>query len=100
MDLNRQIADDLEVFVDTEAGFGVEAELGDGNTIDGILDEEYAEALGIAGTAPVFLCRSADVEELALVENDTLAIGGTVYEIANIEPDGTGMTKLVLENAS
>jgi hypothetical protein len=99
MNLNERIADDMDVFVDTEAGFGVEAELEDGATIDGILDEEYAEALGIAGSAPVFLCRSADVAELTLLENDRLTIGGTVYEVANIEPDGTGMTKLVLERA-
>ena len=97
MNLNDRILDDIDVFVDTETGFAVDAIIGD-STVSGVFDAAYAERLNTAGTAPVFLCRSADVA--AVEQGDPVTIDGVEYEVAGIEPDGTGMTTLVLEDVS
>lgn len=94
MDLNGQIADDLDAFFDTEAGFGVAATIG-GETVNGIFDDEYAETLDIAGTAPVIACKTEEVADVD--EGDTVTIAGTDYTVRDIEQDGTGVTRLVLE---
>lgn len=53
---------------------------------------------GATGLTPT--CMAAD-DQLAQVSggakrNDTLVINGTTYKIADIQPDGTGVTALVL----
>lgn len=60
-----------------------------------VANNDYSEALGASGTQPVALCRSADVA--AVTRNSTVVRGGVTYRVANIEPDGTGMTLLRME---
>lgn len=66
--------------------------------IAGIFVNAYAEAaLGLAGlqaTVPLFVCVAADVD--ADPTGKTLLIGTTTYTVMRGEPDGTGMTRLVL----
>lgn len=52
---------------------------------------------GITSASPSFLVRSADLPAgAAQGAGDTIDIGGTVYRVVEIAPDGTGMTLLVL----
>ena len=48
----------------------------------------------IESAGPQAVCKSSDVA--SAVHGDTLAISGTTYNIIGIEPDGTGMTTLIL----
>lgn len=68
-----------------------------GVDIDGIPDDEYAESGGFAGSRPVFLCRSKDIEDNSISEGHTAVISGASYTVREIQPDGTGMTRLILE---
>lgn len=78
------------------ADFGVPATLG-AATITVIFDAAYADPLGIAGTEPRATCASADVA--ALVQGSPITIGGKAYTVRDKQPDGTGITVLLLEAA-
>lgn len=46
------------------------------------------------GAEPLAYCKTSDVEEAAL--DDTLTVGSTEYKIKEMQPDGTGITILIL----
>jgi len=93
LDFNGQMADDLDAFLDPDAGFGVDATV-DGISVEGIFDAEYVESLEVEETAPAFTCKTSDVTSAA--HGDAVVVNATNYTIAGVEPDGTGMTKLIL----
>ena len=65
------------------------------NAACGDSDADYMDTLGIvAGTSPVVAAVSADVSTAAV--GDPVRIGTATYTIAEIRPDGTGMTVLRL----
>lgn len=71
----------------------------DGSTITGIFQSgfagaEYGAEVLVDSIEPIFTTRSIDVS--GAVQGDTITIGGTVYTIRGIEPDGEGMTRLRL----
>ncbi len=90
--------EDLTEFLDTTHGFAVAATYNGTTTVNGIFDDEYFEVgigtPGVEGSQPSFICRAADVS--AAVQGDTLLIGSTTYTVVNVQPDGTGMIRLVL----
>lgn len=45
-------------------------------------------------TAPVAWARTADVSSAS--HGDTLVVSGTTYYIIGVQPDGTGVTRLIL----
>lgn len=53
--------------------------------------------LGMAGTQPVALARSADVVDVAV--GCAITINAVDYTVAELQPDGTGITTLTLERA-
>lgn len=98
-----ETADDRAVFVSVD-DFGVAATYtpagGVASTVNGIFDNEYiaVEAGGEVAVAlqePRFHCRTADVASAA--EGDAIVINAVNYTIRIVQPDGTGMTMLVLE---
>ena len=74
----------------------------DSDPIPGVFGNPFIPAsLGEAPDAdsqPTFLCRSADVPAAAAGGDagDTLTIAATTYRVAELQPDGTGMTFVVL----
>lgn len=90
--------------------FGVTAtltpQLGDAITVNGIFDNAYVlvdmgEA-AIATTAPAFTCQTADLETLTAGNaraGDELMVDTVVYRVSDLQPDGTGVTVLILEKA-
>lgn len=78
------------------ADFGVPATLG-AAAFTVIFDAAYADPLGIAGTEPRALCVSADVSAATL--GTLININGAAYTVRDKQPDGTGMTVLLLEAA-
>jgi len=77
------------------ADFGIDATVGAG-TVRGIFDNAYQDAFSLVpGTAPVFMCASADVSSVDV--GDSITINATAYSVTEVRPDGTGMTVLVLQ---
>jgi len=75
------------------ADFGVTATVG-GVAVPAIFDAPYADALGVAGTSPVLTIDSSSVTP---AYGAAVSVAGASYTVAEIHPDGTGMTRLVLE---
>ncbi len=94
-------AEDLSAFFDTGNGFAVTATLAGGQVL-GIFDQAYALAnVGIAGmasTAPTFTLATSDVP--ASPAGASLVVNGTTYLVVEHQPDGTGMSVLILERAA
>lgn len=90
-------AADIAMFFDEDMPGYALASIG-GAEIPGLFRSPYAESFGLAaGSAPVFRCASADVASVA--QDAAATINGTAYTVAEIKPDGTGMTLLILEAA-
>lgn len=92
--------EDLTLFFDTD-GFGVSATL-DGVDVAGIFDQPYAQSniglSGIASESPTFMLKTADVP--SNVEGGLITVKEVDYQVVRHEPDGTGMSTLVLERAA
>ena len=86
-DLNALICGDLSI-----------AARWNGKLIRCQFENEFAQQLpgevGVAAASPRAYCRTEDVSTAAV--DDTLVIDGTTYNVIAVEPDGTGVTVLVL----
>lgn len=79
------------------ADFGVSVTIG-GVAGIGIFDNAYAQALGFtAGTSPVLIVKAADVP--AVAQGDAVVVATLNFTVAGIEPDGTGLALLRLQEA-
>lgn len=73
---------------------------GPASTIKVIFNNEYNRVVdingfaGIESSAPQAVCKTTDAANAR--HGDTLVINGTTYYIAEIMPDGTGITVLAL----
>ena len=80
------------------ADFSVQAEVGHVSLL-GIFDNAHANALDIVtGSRPTLLIVSAEAPDVA--HGDPVTIGIDSYTVAQVQPDGTGMTRLVLDEAA
>ena len=65
--------------------------------VNGIFDNEYFDEVGgrvgVEGSTPAFHC--ADISGVA--QGDALTVNGTAYKVINVQPDGTGLTTLYLQ---
>lgn len=97
MTLKADLLTDLDnVFFNTDE-FGSSATYTHGGTpatVKGIFDNEYVSIQGVESLAPVFRTATASVPSAE--HGDTLVIDGTTYYIIGIQPDGTGVTLLIL----
>lgn len=88
--------EDLTLFFKT-ADFGVAATFNGSTTVNGIFDNEYAPAFddeeGVQTSLPRFTCATSDVADAV---GKTLQVSSTQYTIVEEQPDGTGVTVLVL----
>lgn len=68
-------------------------------TVRGIFDNAYVaiegDSVQVAGTAPRFTCKSSDIPDIQT--DDSISIYGKDYTVVEIQPDGTGVTSLLLE---
>ena len=90
------LAEPLGAFLNT-AEFAEAATFG-ATTIVGIFDNIYADALGIAGNAPVFQCKSTDAASLT-PGTSTLVIRSSSWLVIGVEADGTGISIVRLQEA-
>lgn len=88
-------AEDLSAFFDTD-DFAVSATIGTA-TVSGILDRQFVTVNDVDGYHPVFMCATADVS--AVAKGAACAISGVNYIVVSNQPDGTGVTNIVLREA-
>lgn len=86
----------VESFAGYFADFGVLVTL-NGTAVRGIFDDSYGDAFGgmVAGSGPMFRLPST----IAVSRGDSLVHGAKSYTVVGIEPDGTGLTLLRLDQA-
>jgi len=73
--------------------FAVEVTL-NGSSIRAIVDYEDVEVMGDYSRWPVLTVRTSDLD--ADPHGDTVVLNGTSYTIVNVDPDGTGVSRIVL----
>ena len=88
-------AADRAAMLDTDE-FGATATIG-AETFPCIQDKEYLETLEISSVHPVALCDESVAMAAGAAVGATVTIDGTAYKIRDLQPDGTGMTLLILE---
>lgn len=69
-----------------------------GNSADGMFDNPYNDALGMASNSPTFACLESAVSALPVETAVTVTRLGVVtsFSVAEKQPDGAGLTVLVL----
>ena len=66
-----------------------------GSSVDGVFGNEFISVGIVESQAPVFECRESD---MGVVTHGMVITSDSVnYKIRGVQPDGTGMTKLILE---
>lgn len=73
------------------------ASINGGAAVPVIFDNGYSAALGMEGSGPMLQALDADVS--AIVQGNAVAIGSTNYTVVTVEPDGTGVTVIRLQEA-
>lgn len=70
-----------------------------GGSFHGVLEVDYEAVgeVGVESTSPRLTVRSSDMERCRVYLGAALHIGQDVYQVRSVQPDGTGMTVLVLE---
>lgn len=70
----------------------------DGNAVNAIFDNDYVavdlDGVELESLGPVLLCATADVS--AVAQGDAAVVNSVNYTVAEVRPDGTGMTLLRL----
>lgn len=96
------MVEDLSTFFNVDE-FGVQAVLDGARAVTGIFDNGHRQALGAIGVQdPSFTAPSADLA--TAVQGSALRIDGIEgvgrYTVRDIQPDGTGVTTLLLTKAA
>ncbi len=80
------------------ADYGTTVTKADATTFTGIFDNDFLavdlDESEVESTEPTLLARTADVSGLA--HGDSLTISAVSYTVRGIQPDGTGMTQIML----
>ena len=77
-----------------EDDFAVPASVG-GSSVSVVFDHGYVEVAGVQGEFPVVLGDDDDLSSVSV--GDALIVNNTFYTVRVLQPDGTGMRTLVLE---
>lgn len=85
--LEMLTTDDFGVVVKVSTWLGV-----------GIFDDRYAAPYDAGGTSPMLLMRTADVSDASISNGTTVTVDGTDYTARVLRQDGTGMTRIQLED--
>lgn len=96
--------DEFDVFFDPQV-FGESGTYAHGSAstpLAGIFANAHAAVAplgdwrGVSTSAPVFTCRAVALPEAAAA-GDTLTLGPTLWTVRDIERDGTGLARLIIE---
>lgn len=103
MTLKADILTDLsEAFFKSGADEFEVAATWNSTTVQGIFDNDYLEIeageVGVQGNQPRFFCATADIS--GMVAGQDFVIGGVTYKTVRQEPDGTGVSLVVLREST
>lgn len=76
--------------------FAIPATVG-GVSVRAIFDAAYADPLGMAGNSPQLTIATEDLPAVAV--GQAVVVNATNYTVTGIEPDGTGISTLLLRRA-
>ena len=86
--------DSLTAITAIEHTSNVDITLPDATTIRGVFSREFIETGAFEGYAPIVTIKDTDYPNV--VHDDALNIKGKSYSVIGIQPDGTGITNIVL----
>lgn len=91
-------SEDLSVFFSLDTPGSASANTGAADFVV-LMDNGYQGALAgfVESTGPSCMARTSDVA--ALVQGSSITIAATAYKVASVQPDGYGVTTLLLELA-
>ena len=69
----------------------------DAGPLLGIFDHDYVEGVDVEARPPTLTCNTAAVERLQLRKGARVTVSGVAYRVRRHEPDGTGLSRLILE---
>ncbi len=96
MTLKADILTDLDTFLDSDE-YAVQITYNSG-TIKGIFDNAFVEDqqddIDVETLQPQVTVKTSDVT--GLTQGDTMTINSVVYNVIGIQPDGTGLTNVLL----
>jgi hypothetical protein len=91
---------DRLVFLSSD-DFGTAITVG-ASTIYGVMDKEYTAVqqgdIAVESDSPVAVVRASDVTAQSIAVGTSLTISSATYVVVSVQPDGTGMTRLVLRD--
>ena len=80
---------------------GVRVQLAAGE-MTAVFDRQYlgdsVGGLDIESRSPALTCRTSDVAALKVSKGQSVTVDGSVYRVRRHEPDGTGISVVVLES--
>lgn len=89
--------EDLTAFF-SDAEFSVPCTLPSGCAVQVIFDEPHTDALGLMeASSPTAIGRTVDLADVT--QGAEVGIGDIVWRVVGHQPDGTGITRLILERA-
>jgi hypothetical protein len=68
-----------------------------GSTVQAIFDNAYTGMLGMESSGPALTVASSDVA--GVEQGHAVVVGSANYTVVTVEPDGTGVTVLRLQEA-
>ena len=74
--------------------FGVDVEV-KGRVIIAVFDDGFLDSLGSWVTTPILTVRTKDVADVD--RGDTMNINNVAYTLSEKQPDGQGMTNVILQ---
>lgn len=86
----------IERYAHFFADFAIAATV-DGVACHGIFNAPYRDNFGVAGNSPELIVAAEDLPDVATGQSVSLPTGD--YTVRAIEPEGTGLLKLILEAA-
>ncbi len=90
------LTEDLDAFFDADEHATECVVIETQQVVSGIFERPYSDALDVQGFTPSLTMKSCDASEF-LRRGYRIEIGDDVFRVALIEPDGTGVSRVVLE---
>ena len=98
MTLKADILTDLATFINTTEFGDTATHVFTSATFPVVFDAPYVGIIGPSGeiqsSGPQAQAKTSDVDDYAI--GDEISISGIYYKIAGMEPDGTGLTRILL----
>lgn len=88
------LTEDLSLFFRT-MDFAIAVTYNSTTLVNGLLSKSYVTVNDVENTAPSFTCAASDVPNAK--HGDTLVANGINYLVVGVQPDGTGIVTLILE---